>query len=420
MEGIKEKRLSNGQLMLLFLLLTSVLVLPGADIYTHIHQSWIYNQMFEHGKIIAKDPSLLNGQQMVYDRSVPAYAFSGFAWFFFQKSVIKVLEVVLFAGIIFVSLKLFRDWNMLFFWFALLLVKVLLLDEYPYLFSVFFFYFGIYLIRKWKNKFWGDLSILLAGLNHPYVAATNIVTVFSKRKILVVGSVVVLLLQILLVKLVFFNSLIKFDYFNIFDFGLRSAVLLLPFFSTLLPGQISRIFTLQNAFIVAAVGLLAYYPVAAMVFSGGIGNTLNCYYAKSYSEIPPLAGSVRIVDDCRDWTYELPRQGFVLSESQEFQGQYYHTKWTVSKYIDYLAASNTSHVVFCKNCFIISEDLQKSRELDILKNNFGMYEETDNYLIFNTTGAKERQINESKSHKPNQAVAFIQGLINKSEKLVNS
>lgn len=387
-------KISARHILLLILMAAAVLIIPGSDVYTHIHQAWLYNHMIQHRSILEKDPSMLSGQQEIYDRSIPAYALAGAAWFVFQKSTVKILELISFLGIVAVSLALFRNKGMLFFWYALIFVKFLLFDEYPYLFSFLLFYLGIYLIRKFGEKPFGDIAILAAGINHPYVAATNLVTAFFRRKILFAASLIILILQIVLVKFFFFTGLVNFDFYNLIDFALRSVLLLFPLFAENLTFM-RHFITLKWAYFVAIFGIFVIYPFTAILFSHGFA-VLSCYYTKTYSQIPQLEGNVRIVDDCKEWIYVFPLRGITSSESQEFQGQYYRTTWTEEKYVRYLMQSNTSYVIFCKDCNVKNDMLRPTGELTLLNMNFPVYEDLQEYVIFDVRKASQIKLNATK------------------------
>lgn len=407
-EGSKLK-ITLRQGLLIVIIVAAVLILPGSDVYTHIHEAWLYNHMIKNRAVLTKDPSLLSGQQQIYDRSIPAYVLAGLGWFLFQKSVIKILEALLFLGLVAISLRLFTNSAMLYFWYALVFVKVIMLDEYPYLLSFFLFYLGVYFIKKYKEKPFGGLAVMLAGINHPYIAATNVITLFFGRPLLFFGSIVILLFQFVIVKFIFFAGLVNFDFYNVIDFVGRSLVLFFPIIYNLLPKSFSNAVNLKTAYVVAIGGLVVSYPVMSILFSAGIGPALSCYYTKTYNEIPNLEGNVRIVDDCRTWTYVFPLRGIISSQSNEFEGQYYHTKWTEKKYLSYLIASRTAYVVFCKNCeksFLV----KLTGELPILERNFPIYLETRDYVIFDVRAAEEKYASIPADQHKNRLTSFIKNL----------
>ena len=147
-QGILGTQLSLPQLLLILSIVAAVLVLPGSDIYSNIHWGWLYNYMIEHGTLLEKDFFMLSGNQVLYGAGVFSHLLSGLGWFAFGKAAVKIFEVLLFSGIVLLSLNTFRNKNMLFVWYGLLFVKVLLPDSYPYLLSAFLFYhFIAFIIR---------------------------------------------------------------------------------------------------------------------------------------------------------------------------------------------------------------------------------------------------------------------------------
>ena len=166
-QGILGTQLSLPQLLLILSIVAAVLVLPGSDIYSNIHWGWLYNYMIEHCVLLEKDFSMLSGNQALYGAGVFSHLLSGLGWFAFGKAAVKIFEVLLFSGIVLLSLNTFRNKNVLFFWYGLLFVKVLLPDSYPYLLSAFLFYLGVYLVKRFRDKPYGDIAVSVAGLNHP-------------------------------------------------------------------------------------------------------------------------------------------------------------------------------------------------------------------------------------------------------------
>ncbi len=379
--------LTLPQLFLLSVIVIAVLVLPGSDVYTHVHQSWLFNYMFQNTVLLNEDFSMLSGHQPLYGSGTFSYALAGLGWFFFQKSIIEVLEAVLFIGLILASLKLFKNKNVLFFWYALIFAKILLPDSYPYLFSMFLFYAGLYLIKRFREKPLGDIAIAAAGLNHPYVAVTNLATIFLGRWPLFLGSVVILLVQFLAVKYVFLSGMVDFEFDNVLDLAIRTAVLFFPFLVGFMPKFVAKLATLKNAYYVTAAGILFIYPIFFVPFEMGWKDGISCYYTKSYSEIPQLQGNVRIVDDCRNWIYEFPVRGMVTSLSPYFEGQYYQKEWTEEEYFAYLGQTNTSYVIFCKNCEIKTKTLQPTNEIELLKKNFPVFADLKGYTVFDVRSA---------------------------------
>ncbi|MBI2145287.1 hypothetical protein HYU18_03090 [Candidatus Woesearchaeota archaeon] len=373
------------QVLLVAVMAGAVVVLPGSDIYTHLHQAWLYNYMIDNNVLLEMDFSMLSGNQPIYGVGVFSYALAGVGWFALGSSIVKVLELLLFAGIILVSLALFRNREMLYFWYALLFVKLMLPDSYTYLFSAFLFYLGVYLVKMFRKGIWGDISISLSGLNHPYIAASNLSTIFLGRWPLFALSVLVLGVQLFVMKFLFFSGLVDFELDNLLDFAIRTAFLLFPFIAGWLPARFLRLASLKSAFAVVMVGIIFFYPVFFVPFEMGWKDGLACYYTKTYSEIPNLDGNVRVVDDCRNWIYVFPVRGMVTSLSPFFEGQYYHEKWEESQYLDYLRESEADYVIFCRDCEIKTKTLQETGEIGILSRNFPVYAELDSYVIFNVS-----------------------------------
>ncbi len=114
----------------------------------------------------------------------------------------------------------------------------------------------------------------------------------------------------------------------------------------------------------------------------GLEEGIKCYYKEDYSEIPKIKEVVRIVDDCRNWAVVMPEKGFVLSLSPYFQGQYYGKEWVEEEYSNYLKESNTSFVIFCKDCTMRTITLKETNELSILQNNFPVYADLKKFTIF--------------------------------------
>ncbi len=369
-------------MLLILSIVAAVLVLPGSDIYSNIHWGWLYNHMVKTGVVLEKDFSMLSGNQQPYGAGTPSHFLAGIVWFAFGKSTVKILEVALFLGIVLISLVLFKNRNVLFFWYALLFIKILMPDSYPYLMSIFLFYLGVYFLRKFKDKPFGDMAIALAGLNHPYVAVSNMVTIFFGRFRLFLTSLAVLFVQFLLVKYVFLSGTVNFEFDNVLDLAIRSAVLLFPFAAGFFPRFIDRFVNMKTAYLLTAAGILLIYPIFFVPFEGGWKEGIGCYYEKTYDEIPNLRGNIRIVDGCRAWIYVLPLKGIVTSLSPYFEGQHYHDKWTEARYLSYLRETNTSYVIFCKHCKIKTKTLQETGELQILKDRFPVYSELGNYFIF--------------------------------------
>ncbi|MBI2141625.1 hypothetical protein HYU16_04360 [Candidatus Woesearchaeota archaeon] len=375
--------LTLPQLLLLSAIVIAVLALPGSDIYTHIHEAWLFNHMMQNKVVLQEDFSMLSGHQPLYGVGAFSYAVAGLGWFVFQKSAIKALEVLMFLGIVLLSLKIFRNKNVLFFWFGLIFIKILLPDSYTYLFSMFLFYLGIYFIKSNSKGIFGDLSIMIAGLNHPYVAVTNLATIFLGRPLLFLGSIIVLLVQLLVTKYVFFAGAVTFEFDNLLDLLIRSVVLFFPFVAEFVPKFTARFVNLRNAYYITIAGMLFIYPVFFVPFEMGWKEGMACYYRETYGEIPSLPGNIRIVDDCRNWIYSFPIKGMVTSLSPYFEGQFYQHEWEEDEYLAYLRReTNTSYVIFCKDCKIRTKTLQETGELEILQKNFPVYSELKAYTIF--------------------------------------
>jgi hypothetical protein len=371
------------------MIVAATLVLPGSDVYTHTHEAWLFHYMMQHKVLLSEDFSMLSGHQPLYGVGTFSYILAGLGWFVFGASVIKALEVILFAGIILLSLRIFANTKMLFVWYALIFIKILLPDSLPYLFSMFLFYLGVYFVKRFKNKPFGDIAISVAGLNHPYVAVSNLITIFFGRATLFLSTLIVLLVQVFLLKYVFFSGLVKFELDNVLDLVIRSAVMLFPFAASSMPKFLARFANLKTAYCLAIAGIFVIYPIFLVPFELGWKDGLSCYYAKTYSEIPNLPGNIRIVDPCRNWIYLFPVRGMVTSLSPYFEGQYYQHQWGEQEYISYLSATNTSYVIFCKDCEIKTKTLQETGELGILNQNFPVYADLKGYTVFyvgNATG----------------------------------
>jgi len=139
-------------------------------------------------------------------------------------------------------------------------------------------------------------------------------------------------------------------------------------------------------------GILLAYPLLYVPFEMGWKEGISCYYQKSYAELPQIDGNVRMVDDCRSWIYSLPVMGMVSSLSPYFEGQHYQRAWTKDDYLAYILETNTSFVVFCKECRITTKTFQETGELEILEANFISSGETANFRIFDTrSGALHQQ-----------------------------
>jgi hypothetical protein len=376
---------TRSEVIFFAIMVACVLVVPGSDIYTHIHAAWLYNEMYQSHELLPRDPYMMNGQQPLYVKPFgPIIA--AFFWFAFQQSAVKFLEVALFLALALITMKTFKDRGMLYIWYVAIFVKVLQSDEYPFLLSVFLFYLGIYLIKKFKSVL-GDISILFAGVNHPVIAATNLVTMFFRRKWLFIGSVIVLILQLVAIKLFFFIGIVKFDAKSLIDYVFRAIIILFPLYYQLLPKQVSRIYNMKAAFILLIFGTLLGYPMMNWItVASGTSESFKCYYTDPYKDLPYLNGNIRVVDDCRAWTYLLPVKGMVSSLSSEFNGQYYLYKWKEKEYLDYMKESNTTYVVICTSCKIQTRSLEDTGELSILKNHFPLYMDLPRYEVYNISG----------------------------------
>ncbi|MBI2137312.1 hypothetical protein HYU12_02215 [Candidatus Woesearchaeota archaeon] len=381
-EGKQRQWLSLAQVILVLVMFAAVFVLPGSDIYTHLHNAWLYNYMIDNGVVLERDFSMLGGNQPLYGVGLLSYLLAGFGWFVLGGMVVKVLELALFAGVIALSLALFKRRGMLFFWYGLIFVKILLPDSYPYMFSVFLFYLGLYAIKKLRSSPFGDAAVSLAGLNHPYVAASNLSTLFLGRWPLFAGSVAILVVQFVLLKFLFFSGGVDFELDNILDFAIRSFVMLFPFIFIFIPKRLARFFSLRSAYLVVVAGILFAYPVFFVPFEMGWKEGLGCYYSKSYDTLPDLQGNVRVVDSCRKWIYELPARGIVSSLSPYFEGQHYQEEWDEENYFSYLRDSSTDYVVFCRECKIKTKTLKETGEIGILTHNFPVYMNAGSYVIF--------------------------------------
>ena len=312
---------------------------------------------------------------------------AGLAWFALGTAAVKVLEVILFGGVVLLSLRLFNNKGMLFFWYALIFIKILLPDSLPYLTSMFLFYLGLYLIKRFKNKLFGDIAVGVAGLNHPYVAVTNLFTIFFGRTMLFLSTLAILVFQVFLLKYVFFSGIVNFEFDNILDLAIRSSVLLFPFAESFVPKFLARFANLKTAYYLTIAGIVVIYPIFFVPFDLGWKDGISCYYQKTYSEIPYLPGNIRIVDPCRNWIYLFPVKGMVTSLSPYFQGQYYHHKWSTAEYLSYLNTTNTSYVMFCKNCTIKTKTLGETGELQILQKTFQVSDELKGYTVFDVRNA---------------------------------
>ena len=374
--------LTLPQLILIMIMVAAALVLPGSDVYTHTHEAWLFHYMMQHKVLLREDFSMLGGHQPLYGVGTFSYLLSGMAWFVFGTAAVKVLEIILFAGIILLSMRTFANTRMLFLWYTLIFIKVLLPDSLPYLASMFLFYLGVYLIKRFKNKPFGDIAISVAGLNHPYVAVSNLFTIFFGRTTLYLSTLMIVVVQIFLLKYVFFTSGVAFEFDNVLDLAIRSAVMLFPFAAGFMPKFLARFANLKTAYYLTIAGIFVFYPIFFVPFEMGWKEGISCYYQKSYSEIPKLAGNIRIVDPCRNWIYLFPVKGMVTSLSPYFEGQFYEHKWQENEYLSYLAQTNTSYVIFCKDCEIKTKTLGETGELQILQKNFTVYADLKGYTIF--------------------------------------
>ncbi len=378
----QQPTLTLVQITLILVIVAATLVLPGSDVYTHTHEAWLFHYMMQHKALLKEDFSMLSGHQPLYGVGTFSYLLAGIGWFAFGASVIKVLEVILFAGIVLLSLRIFASTKLLFVWYALIFVKILLPDSFPYLLSMFLFYLGVYLIKRFKRKPFGDIAISLGGLNHPYVAASNLVSIFFGRTTLFFSTLIILLVQLFLMKYIFFSGIVKFEFDNILDLAIRSAVMLFPFAERFAPIFLVRLANLRTAYFLTIAGIFVLYPILFVPFEMGWKEGISCYYSKTYSEIPSLPGNIRIVDPCRNWIYLFPVRGMVTSLSPYFEGQYYQQQWTEQEYLSYLSATNTSYVIFCKDCEIRTKTLQETGERGILNKNFPVYSDLKEYTVF--------------------------------------
>ena len=383
----QRKLLTLPQLIPIAIIVAATLVLPGSDVYTHTHQAWLFHYMMQHKVLLREDFSMLSGHQPLYGVGSFSYILAGLGWFVFGTAVVKVMEVILFAGLVLLSLKIFKSTKMLFLWYALIFIKILLPDSLTYLTSMFLFYLGVYFIQRFKNKPFGDIAIGVAGLNHPYVAVSNLFTIFFGRAILFLSTLVILVIQVFLLKYVFFSNIVKFEFDNVFDLAIRSVVMLFPFAESLMPKFLARFANLKTTYYLTIAGVLVIYPIFFVPFEMGWKEGISCYYQKTYSEIPNLPGNIRIVDPCRNWIYLFPLRGMVTSLSPYFEGQFYQHEWTEEEYLSYLKETNTSYVIFCKDCKIRTKTRQETGEIGILKKNFAVYADPKSYTVFDVRKA---------------------------------
>ena len=388
-------RLTPLQLSLVLITVAAVLALPAPDIYEHIHTAWLYNSMMKSHVFLASDPYILSGHQSTYGKGFFSYVLAGLGWFIFNKSVIKLLEIAFFIGLVWLSLRLFKNRSVLMVWYALLYAKIIVYDMYAYLASVFFFYLGIYLIKKHSKKPFGDIAVLIAGLNHPFVAASNMVLVFFRRKLLFIGSLIVLTAQIILIRYVFVSSnVVVPGLFNLTDWVWRTAAALFPLYMETIPTAVRlipkfffRIANVKTAYLILVAGIAISYPATAfhnfkISYQDAWTDSLSCYYKDNYADIPSLNGNVRTISDCGMWIYAFPLRRIVSSLSSETPNKYFPVKWDEEDYLSYLKSSNTSYVIFCKKCSPLTLSGEDTGELQILKSRFPVYSEVNDYTIF--------------------------------------
>lgn len=411
----KQEGFPLARPLLVVIMAFALLVLPGTDIYTHTHEAWLYNYMIKNKIVLEKDFSMLDRGEALYGYGAPSYVLSGFAWFIFNKFTIKALEIIFFIGIILLSLKLFKNKNMLYLWFALVFYKIMQPDSYPYVASFFLFYLGIYLIKKFRKKWYGDVAITLAGLNHPYVALTNLSTAAFGRLPLFIASVAVVFVHFFLIKFIFFAGLVDFDLGSLFHLAERSVVLLLPFLAEFVPAKALKFLNIKTAYALLAFSLLIYFhPIIHSPYLSGF-EEMGCYYRQNYNELQSLnlEGNLRIVDPCRSWTYIFPIRGLVTSQSSAFQGQYFNEKWNEAKYFTYLTRSNTTYVIFCKNCKVITATLQDTGELRLLQENFPLYANLDDFYVFDVRSVPAVVSKVKKHHGiVNSTIGIVKQLLN--------
>jgi hypothetical protein len=382
----KSELIVLNKWLLAALLAALVYFLPGVDLYSHLHFSWIYNYMMDNKVFLLYDFSTLGGQQFLYSIGVVAYVLSGALWFLAGKASVHLVELVGLVVLFLVSQKIFGKNLLTWGWLVLVFLFMLLPDTYPYFISAVLFYLGLCLIKVKKDRL-GETAILLAGLNHPYVSVANLVFLFGKRTFLKIGVVLIFLVQLTVFGYKFFSGVgygiipTALLIWIIPSLLIRTSVLFFPLAIKLFfPSAIKKI-RFRYVWGVLLIGTMFLYYVNYTT-AVPIQYKINCYYNNKYADVGRLDGNVRIVDICRNGIYSLPEQGNVLTISPYFEGQQYYEYWETNQYLNYLKEKNASYVIHCRNCSWFTTELKPANELEILQQNFPLYKETDEYLIF--------------------------------------
>lgn len=385
---MKIKPNLNVWLFLLALVILTI-ALPGVDLYTHLHFSWLYNQMFRHFSPMVYDFSTLNGHQFIYTVGPVSYILSGLLWFIFGKWSVMLLEIAGLGVLFFTSQKVLGK-MLAIAWLVPVYLFMMLSHMYPYFLSVVLFFLGLYLMKIKKDRL-GEISVLLAGLNHPYISATNLVFLFSKRKFLKIGIVVVLLVQVLIFGRKFYSGIgyekvpLALTLWTIPALLIRTTVLFSPFVAKVFLPKVVNALKFWHVWAALLIFTIPMYHVNYTT-DLSFGYKISCYYGDKYSDVGKLDGNVRVVDICRNGLYSLPMQGNILTVSPYFEGQDYYTYWeSPEQYRTFLNRTNASYVIHCKNCTWETTKLKQANELEMLqRNNFTVYNETAEYYIFKT------------------------------------
>lgn len=392
---IKQKLKSLWRRELFLLAIAMSIIFVGADLSTHLHNSWLFHEFMTEGGLHLFDPYTSGGNQFVYGYGTIAYSMTGFFYHFVGPFTVDFIEITAFLIMAMLSYYLVKDWKIRAFWFVLALGLVSA-DTMPHFISMFLFVLGVYFSEKNKEKL-SQSFMIMACLNHPFMAMICLLMVSKEKKLFSTSVILIFILQMTVLRTGFYQTSHESMIFTqAFISIFRSFIILFPFL--IIPKKTTMRFynlfnwmTMKRDLVSPVSKIIMYFLIFYLVFfipSISIVSGIQSFIIEDkFSDFPVLEGTIRVVDDIYfEPVVHLPKKGMVLSNSQYFEGRNTVFSGDICGYVDYLSEKNISYV-FIKEGAIFS--LNEER---MLKTHFENIFNKEGYIIFDVKSASDTDL----------------------------